>query len=56
LNRRDLISVFLPGAVETYRFVNGGMEFGKEILEHREKGKDSDDICHWLVEIDICLR
>jgi L-threonate 2-dehydrogenase len=38
------------GAAETYRFVTEGTELGKEIPEHREKGKDIEDVCHWLVE------
>ena len=37
------------GAAETYRWVSEETELGKEIVEHREKGKDLDDLCNWLV-------
>jgi len=38
------------GVAETYRFVSEDTELGKEIVERREKGKDIEDVCHWLVE------
>jgi len=38
------------GAAETYRWIAEDTELGKEIVEHREKGKDLQDVCHWIVE------
>ena len=39
------------GAAETYRWISGDTELGGEIVEHREKGKDIEDVCHWLVKV-----
>lgn len=38
------------GAAETYRWIAEDTELGKEIVEHRQKGKDLQDVCHWIVE------
>ena len=41
--------IFL-GAAETYRWISQETELGKEIVERREKGKDIEDVCYWLVD------
>lgn len=41
--------IFL-GAAETYRWISEDTELGKEVVEHREKGKDIKDVCHWMVQ------
>jgi hypothetical protein len=41
--------IFL-GAAETFRWISEDTELGGEIVEHREKGIDIEDVCHWLVE------
>jgi hypothetical protein len=38
------------GAAETYRWISEDTELGKEIVEHRDKGKDIEDVCYWLVQ------
>ena len=38
------------GAAETCRWISEDTELGKEIVEHRDKGKDIEDVCHWLVQ------
>jgi len=37
------------GAAETYRWISENTELGKEIVEHREKGKNIEDVCNWMV-------
>jgi Domain of unknown function (DUF1932) len=41
--------IFL-GAAETYRFISEDTELGKENVEHRERGKDVEDVCRWIVK------
>jgi hypothetical protein len=41
--------IFL-GVAETYRWIAEDTELGKEIVERREKGKDVQDVCHWIIE------
>jgi len=41
--------IFL-GAAETYRWIADDTDLGKEIVEHREKGKDVEDVCKWMVK------
>lgn len=41
--------IFL-GAAETYRWIADDTDLGKEIVEHREKGKDIEDVCKWMVK------
>jgi hypothetical protein len=41
--------IFL-GAAETYRWISEDTELGKEIVEHRDKGQDIEDVCHWIVQ------
>ena len=38
------------GAAETYRWIADDTELGKEIVERREKGKDVEDVCKWIVK------
>ena len=37
------------GAAEKYRWINEETELGKEVVEHRDKGKDIEDVCNWIV-------
>jgi len=41
--------IFL-GAAETYRWISKDTELGKEVVEHRGKGQDIENVCHWIVQ------
>jgi hypothetical protein len=41
--------IFL-GAAETFRWISEETDLGKEIIEHRDKGQDIRNVCHWIVE------
>jgi Domain of unknown function (DUF1932) len=41
--------IFL-GAAETFRWITEETELGKEIIEHRDKGQDIRNVCHWIVQ------